>query len=202
MNNETIYLNELKKRLRLVYSQLKKKELEQIKLKPNNNSLNEDLKEIDDYYNKQLFKLEQIEELEKTNNDNASNQIKQFEAFLIAENTSENEKANLLVTFIALSTRPELNILSLSTEQVYLLSEIMMYVPFKDYGIYGPVMSNLKILQTLMNKTDDLTMRLDLLENIFDYCDNCAYENMEQEDYETMISDSVVMISNIIIKQK
>lgn len=163
--------------------------------------LEEVLDGIEGEYIFNLQKLDDIAELESRDE-----QIKKsfLKLKFYSEDMAISEKAKLQIILTGASVLNKVNtrVEDLQEQELYLLSAAMVPVPLEDYNIYGDVLSNPFILNFITQKTDDMTSRLDMCYQIFDYCDDYVYEDMNQLEYQKSIKDCLMIVNNFQVIEK
>lgn len=184
--------DELKQRL---YAQ-KVLEENSARIKTKDGELEELLDIIESNYTFNLFKLDEVAELDE------KSQRKFIESKLYIEDTDISEKAKLqvILTTACILNRVDTRAQELDVEKMNLLATFMVPIDIEDYPIYGDILSSPVLLQAVIDKTEDIDERLDLCDQIIDYCDIFAYEKMDSSEYKKACYDTIEMVNEKQVK--
>lgn len=149
--------------------------------------------------NKTTFSQEKARDILKFSQDiDKSEQFIELKIYVEDLDIDENDKVQTIITSSCVLDSLETR--GLSTQELFLLSYVMSPVPKEDYMSHGVVLSNSEVLNRFLNKTTDLEEQVILSEEIFDYCDEFAYENMSKEVYETIVNNVLNIIDSYQIQ--
>ena len=99
---------------------------------------------------------------------------------------------------------------SLSDEELYLVGTLFTSIPSSEldssildqYDLYMPIICNNSLLKEVINKTSDMNVRRDILRDILDLCDYRVASNMNNDEYKSIIKNSLELVNNYKIKNK
>lgn len=163
--------------------------------------LEEALDEIESDYTFNLFKLDEVAELESSS---VESQKKFVEMYLHINDLDISTKSRIqtILTSACILNKVNTRTQDLENEQFFLLSATMVPIPLDEYGVYGDVLSNPALLTSVSSKTSDLTEQMNMMDDVMNYCDCFAYEGMSKADYQRAVSDSMKLIDRYQVKQK
>lgn len=170
---------------------------------------NDDLKDgeleerLDDIESNYAFNKEKCAYIYELASKDIKIQRKFLELIMYVDNldlSNYNTISTILTSAVLLSDlegHPEF----LSTSDLYLISTAMISIPLDDYKMYGEVLINNKVINSIIAKTDDQNERRNMCYDIFDYCDDCTSNDMTKEELETVINDSLNIIKKYQVKE-
>lgn len=186
----------------VLYERLKKQRLEDLALvqqKYTGGELEEKIDQIERDFDFNLEKFDYIAEL--VGRDEAV-QRKFMEMALYIDDMDINKGNSLdaILTFGAVISKVPTHVELLDNESAFLLTTSMTCLPLADYEAHGAVVSNPAVLESVKAKSDDMKDRRNMIYNMFDYCDDYAYENMTQEEYKEVIKDCLNIVNSYEVK--
>lgn len=163
--------------------------------------LEEALDEIESDYIFNLFKLDEVAELESSS---VEQQRKFVEMCLYIDSMDMRvkPKTQATLTSACILNKIDTRTQDLENSQFFLLAATMVPIPLDEYRLYGDVLSNPALLSSVSSKTDDINEQIDMMDSVLDYCDSFVYEGMSDIDYKKAISDSINLIQKHPLKQK
>lgn len=186
----------------VLYERLKKQRSEDLALvqqKYTGGELEEKIDQIERDFDLNLEKFDYIAEL--VGRDEAV-QRKFMEMALYIDDMDINKGNSLdaILTFGAVISKVPTHVELLDNESAFLLTTAMTCLPLADYEAHGAVVSNPAVLGSVKAKSDDMEDRRNMIYDMFDYCDDHAYENMTQEEYKAVIKDCLNIVNGYEVK--
>src|SRR5574344_1252732 len=175
-------------------------EIARNKAKYKDGDLEERLDEIESMEAINLEKLDYVNEL-------ASRDIKIQRKFLelllyVDElDISDFNKMSTILTSAVILSKLEDHPEDLSVDYLYLISTAMISIPEEDYRMYGDVLTNRRISKIIYAKTTDENEQRDICYDIFDYCDENTYADMNKDEYGKAISDCAEIVKQYQVKK-
>lgn len=186
----------------VLYDRLKKQRSEDlafVEQKYAGGELEEKIDQVERDFDLNLEKLDFIAEL--AGRDEAV-QRKFMEMALYIDDMDINKGNSLdaILTFGAVISKVPTHVELLDNESAFLLTTAMTCLPLSDYEAHGAVVSNPAVLESVKAKSDDMKDRRNMIYDMFDYCDDFAYENMTQEEYKAVIKDCLNIVNGYEVK--
>lgn len=105
-------------------------------------------------------------------------------------------KLDAILSFAALINNAPEQVEMLENEKCYLLSTAMSSLPVSDYQAYGTLLTNENLLDSIIEKTDNMNERRKIVYDLFDYCDDFVYDDMSKDELNIAISNCNNFIDN------
>ena len=122
--------------------------------------------------------------------------------FIDGMELSRGSKLDAILTFAGIVSKFPTHIEFLSNDKCFLLSTALVGLPLECYEEYGAVLANEKLLEVVINKSNDTNERIDMLHDMVGYCEEVVYYDMPDEVYKKTISDCVTIANNYQIKEE
>ncbi|MBO5414103.1 MAG: hypothetical protein J6A17_00600 [Bacilli bacterium] len=122
--------------------------------------------------------------------------------FIDGMELSRGSKLDAILTFAGIVSKFPTHIEFLSNDKCFLLSTALVGLPLECYEEYGAVLANEKLLEVVINKSNDTNERIDMLHDMVEYCEEVVYYDMPDEVYKKTISDCVTIANNYQIKEE
>lgn len=113
---------------------------------------------------------------------------------------NKGNSLDAILTFGAVISKVPTHVELLDNESAYILCTAMTSLPLNDYESYGQIVSSPIILESVKAKSSDMIDRRNMIYDMFDYCDEAAYENMTPEDYKSAIGDCISIVDSYEIE--
>ena len=186
----------------VLYERLKSQRLEDLVVvsqKYEGGELEDKVDQVERDFDFNLEKLDLIPEL--TGRDVAI-QRKFTEMALYIDDMDINKGNSLdaILTFGAVISKVPTHIELLDNESAFILATAMTSLPLNDYESYGQIVSSPVLLESVKAKSSDMKDRRNMIYDMFDYCDEAAYENMTPEDYKSAIGDCISIVDSYEIE--
>lgn len=122
--------------------------------------------------------------------------------FIDGMELSRGSKLDAILTFAGIVSKFPTHIEFLSNDKCYLLSAALVGLPLECYEEYGAVLANEKLLEVVINKSNNINERIDMLHDMVEYCEEVVYYDMPDEVYKKAISDCVTIANSYQIKEE
>ena len=148
------------------------------------------------------FNLEKLDFIPELVGRDAAIQRKFTEMALYIDDMDINKGNSLdaILTFGAAISKVPTHVELLDNESAFILCTAMTFLPLKDYESHGQIVSNSILLESVKAKSSDMKDRRNMLYDMFDYCDEVAYEDMSQEEYKNAIKDCIGIVNSYEIE--
>lgn len=113
---------------------------------------------------------------------------------------NKGNKLDAILTFGATVSKVPTHVELLDNESAYILCTSLIGLPLEDYEAYGSIVSNPAVLSAVKAKTSDMYERRGMIYDMFDYCDEVAYDDMPVNEYNQAIGDCLSIVNNYQIK--
>lgn len=151
---------------------------------------------IENDYKLQMTKLEMIDQLISERDIASLEKIKDVYKVVAASDVKQTCKDASITTLISLSTEKDLHVSNLSTMQAYMFCNAVLTLPLEGYDAHKRVVGTPIVLDEVMLKADELDDRIAIFWKILDYCSDCLEDDMSEEEYNSVVRDSVRIASN------
>lgn len=111
-------------------------------------------------------------------------------------------KLDAILTFAAIVSKVPTHIEFLANDKCYLLSTALVGLPLDYYEEYGAVLADEKVLTAVINKSNDILERRDMIQSMIGYCEECVYDSMPTEIYVKAVSDCINIANNYKVKEE
>ncbi len=113
---------------------------------------------------------------------------------------NKGNSLDAILTFGAVLSKVPTHVESLDNESAFILTTAMASLPLSDYESHGQIVSSPVILESVKTKSSDMRDRRNMIYDMFDYCDDVAYEEMTQEEYRNAIKDCIGIVNSYEIE--
>jgi len=186
----------------VLYERLKKQRLEDLAV-VNQKYVGGELEDKIDQVERDFdFNLEKLDFIPELAGRDAMIQRKFTEMALYIDDMDINKGNSLdaILTFGTVISKVPTHVELLDNESAFILSTAMTSLSLSDYESHGQIVSNSILLESVKAKSSDMGDRRNMLYDMFDYCDEVAYEDMSQEEYKKAISDCIGIVNGYEIQ--
>lgn len=182
----------------ILYDRLKIQRLEDLALvnrKYTDGELEDKIDQVESDFDFALEKLDFVAEL-GGRDELIQRKFTEIVLYIDDMDINKGNSLDTILTFGVIISKVPTHIELLEKESAFILASAMKGLPFSEYESHGVIVSNPTLLDSIKSKTDDMDDRRDMIYDMFDYCADCAYENMTQEDYELAIKECIEIVNN------
>lgn len=188
----------------VLYEELKnqrKDDLRKIEEKYEDGVLEDKTDQINHEFYLSMDKLALVPEL-ASRDEKLLRKFTEMSIFIDGMELSRGSKLDAILTFAGIVSKFPTHIEFLSNDKCYLLSTALVGLPLECYEEYGAVLANEKLLEVVINKSNNINERIDMLHDMVEYCEEVVYYDMPDEVYKKAISDCVTIANSYQIKEE
>ena len=188
----------------VLYEELKnqrKDDLRKIEEKYEDGALEDKTDQINHEFYLSMDKLALVPEL-AVRDEKLLRKFTEMSIFIDGMELNRGSKLDAILTFAGIVSKFPTHIEFLSNDKCYLLSTALVGLPLECYEEYGAVLANEKLLEVVINKSNDTNERIDMLHDMVEYCEEVVYYDMPDEVYKKAISDCVTIANSYQIKEE
>ncbi len=156
------------------------------------------LEEVYKLYNQKLIKIKKI------NNQSDLEKKKHLEIIWKMDNIMGLSKKQRLLMILSYGVLVDYfkKLLTRSEEAIFMLSACSSDLDLEDYTFYIGVLSDKRIAELLVEKTDNLGEQVNLAYDIMDSQDNFPYDFITSENYEELVNNGINILNKYDVSKE
>lgn len=156
------------------------------------------LEEVYKLYNQKLIKIKKI------NNQSDLEKKKHLEIIWKMDNIMGLSKKQRLLMILSYGVLVDYfkKLLTRSEEAIFMLSACSSDLDLEDYTFYIGVLSDKRIVELLVEKTDNLGEQVNLAYDIMDSQDNFPYDFITSENYEELVNNGINILNKYDVSKE
>lgn len=156
------------------------------------------LEEVYELYNQKLIKIKKI------NNQSDLEKKKHLEIIWKMDNIMGLSKKQRLLMILSYGVLVDYfkKLLTRSEEAIFMLSACSSDLDLEDYTFYIGVLSDKRIAELLVEKTDNLGEQVNLAYDIMDSQDNFPYDFITSENYEELVNNGINILNKYDVSKE
>lgn len=156
------------------------------------------LEEVYKLYNQKLIKIKKI------NNQRDLEKKKHLEIIWKMDNIMGLSKKQRLLMILSYGVLVDYfkKLLTRSEEAIFMLSACSSDLDLEDYTFYIGVLSDKRIAELLVEKTDNLGEQVNLAYDIMDSQDNFPYDFITSENYEELVNNGINILNKYDVSKE
>lgn len=156
------------------------------------------LEEVYELYNQKLIKIKKI------NNQSDLEKKKHLEIIWKMDNIMGLSKKQRLLMILSYGVLVDYfkKLLTRSEEAIFMLSACSSDLDLEDYTFYIGVLSDKRIVELLVEKTDNLGEQVNLAYDIMDSQDNFPYDFITSENYEELVNNGINILNKYDVSKE
>ncbi len=156
------------------------------------------LEEVYKLYNQKLIKIKKI------NNQSDLEKKKHLEIIWKMDNIMGLSKKQRLLMILSYGVLVDYfkKLLTRSEEAIFMLSACSSDLDLEDYTFYIGVLSDKRIAELLVEKTDNLGEQVNLAYDIMDSQDSFPYDFITSENYEELVNNGVNILNKYHVSKE
>lgn len=130
---------------------------------------------------------------------NSTKNVDFFEMAVILDNNniSNLEKISSLLTYGCLLSLVPSYIEKSTPYEMDLIIKSFTGVPLNQYKSYGMIMLNPTVIREIMDKTESMDKRLEIIYSIYEYCDEVIYDDISMKEYRDVLISVLKHVKSI-----